>query len=611
MRTLIAVLLLTGGAAAAEPLKLAKVLQGFRGTTFDGRWGMTTENNAVGIWDLKLGRQVGAVDVPVEATRSDINDGQATRVIVYSVSADGRLVLVSSLTTYWKTESNERKAWGASKLYLMSVADGKVLATIAELRKSSCNRNYAITAHCPKFESSSFSSDGTKIMTSALAETVWEKTRESEPQSYQGVVTGWSKGVHKERHEMIVTDLAGKVLARQGYEAYRDDSQGISNWVYPNGVPYTSGFLADGRPGQLFVDAAGCRVKDFAGKPVSFLVDCSPERGPIFQGGKAVSSTGGFTVWDTLTGAALTNTGVASGASYAVSLDLTGWAETTYTEKATTATVKVFDAATGKAVLERVIAVAAGFRQDYNVYDRGNDLFLTKSFDAESNSTMTRFALGAAPSAPLAPVVVAEAAPAGPDIETPPATKTKLDPDAVAVVIGIEKYRQEGVPVVDYAERDAQAMHGYLTRSMGFDPKNVMLLTNERATKTDLEKYLGKWLSNRVTAKSRVFVYYAGHGSPNPTTGDAYLMPYEADPAYLEETALPLSRVYAALEKLPTKDVSVVLDACFSGQGGRSLLAKGVRPLCDEGRRPRATASCWRRPVRRRAPATLPCDTAC
>ena len=64
MRTLIAVLLLTGGAAAAEPLKPAKVLQGFRGTTFDGRWGMTTENNAVGIWDLKLGRQVGAVDVP-------------------------------------------------------------------------------------------------------------------------------------------------------------------------------------------------------------------------------------------------------------------------------------------------------------------------------------------------------------------------------------------------------------------------------------------------------------------------------------------------------------------------------------------------------------------
>ena len=76
-----------------------------------------------------------------------------------------------------------------------------------------------------------------------------------------------------------------------------------------------------------------------------------------------------------------------------------------------------------------------------------------------------------------------------------------------------------------------------------------------------------------------VFVYFSGHGSPNPQTGDAYLVPYDGDPSYLEETGYPLTRLYAALAKLPTKNVTVALDSCFSGAGGHSVLAKGARPL--------------------------------
>ena len=164
------------------------------------------------------------------------------------------------------------------------------------------------------------------------------------------------------------------------------------------------------------------------------------------------------------------------------------------------------------------------------------------------------------------------------DVDVLPVASTKADPDAYAVVIGIEKYRQAGVPVVDYASRDAKTVAAYLG-TMGFDPINVAVLTDAEAGKVDFDKYFGKWLKNRVGPKSRVFVYYAGHGAPNPTTGAGYLMPYEADPAYLEETAYPVTQLYAELGKLPTKDLTVVLDACFSGQGERSLIAKGIRPL--------------------------------
>lgn len=174
----------------------------------------------------------------------------------------------------------------------------------------------------------------------------------------------------------------------------------------------------------------------------------------------------------------------------------------------------------------------------------------------------------------------AAAAPAV-DVDTPPKTGAKPDPNAFAVVVGVEKYRQEGIPAVNYAARDAQAVYAHLTQAMGFDPKNVVTLTDGQATKTDFDKHFGKWLKNRVDAKSRVFVYYAGHGAPNPATGEGFLMPYEADPAYLEETAYPVAKLYAELAKLPAKDVTVVLDACFSGQGQRSLVAQGTRPLVN------------------------------
>ncbi len=94
-----------------------------------------------------------------------------------------------------------------------------------------------------------------------------------------------------------------------------------------------------------------------------------------------------------------------------------------------------------------------------------------------------------------------------------------------------------------------------------------------------MEKYFEKWLSNNVEKEGTVFVYYSGHGAPNPNTGDAYLVPYDGDPSFIEQTGYSLKRLYKNLNKLPAKEIVVVLDSCFSGAGGRSVLAKGARPL--------------------------------
>ncbi|MBI3289601.1 MAG: caspase family protein, partial [Elusimicrobia bacterium] len=187
-----------------------------------------------------------------------------------------------------------------------------------------------------------------------------------------------------------------------------------------------------------------------------------------------------------------------------------------------------------------------------------------------------------------APVQAAElAVKAVPTATAPPSVRSDVDelpsarPESAhrhAVVIGVERYR-ESLPTADFAAGDARLVAEYFKRVLGVPEQNLALLTDDRAAKSDFEKYFERWLPNRVEAGDEVFVYFSGHGSPNPAKGDAYLVPYDGDPTYIDQTGYPLKRLYGQLAKLPAKSVVVAMDSCFSGAGGRSVIAKGARPL--------------------------------
>lgn len=164
------------------------------------------------------------------------------------------------------------------------------------------------------------------------------------------------------------------------------------------------------------------------------------------------------------------------------------------------------------------------------------------------------------------------------DVDAVPSVKQASKKNHYAIVIGIEQYREK-LPKADFADRDAKLVGEYLTKVMGYPEENVVVRTNDKASLTDLIKYFENWLPNNVEKDSSVFVYYSGHGAPNPKTGDAYMVPYDGDPTFVDSTGYPMKRLYAALDKLPVKDVTVVLDSCFSGAGGRSVLAKGAKPM--------------------------------
>jgi hypothetical protein len=184
------------------------------------------------------------------------------------------------------------------------------------------------------------------------------------------------------------------------------------------------------------------------------------------------------------------------------------------------------------------------------------------------------------PAEATAPQVLSEPVPASvsSDVDEIPSRIARERRNAYAIVIGIEHYRQK-LPAANFAVHDAQAITEYLTKVLGYPERNVVTLLNTNAAKSDFEKYFDKWLPNNVERDSTVFVYFSGHGAPDPANREAYLVPYDGDPAFIEQTGYPLKRLYDRLGKLPAKEVIVALDSCFSGAGGRSVLAPGMRPL--------------------------------
>ena len=166
------------------------------------------------------------------------------------------------------------------------------------------------------------------------------------------------------------------------------------------------------------------------------------------------------------------------------------------------------------------------------------------------------------------------------------------NPDAIAVIIGNRSYKN--APAVAFASNDAAVMKQYAERALGIRPGNVFLL--EDATLTDLKVWFGDQgnpngrLKDLVKpGRTEVFVFYSGHGAPDPRAERAYLMPADADANRLALSGLSVDMLYENLAALNAKHVTVVLDACFSGaSGGGEMLITSASPIGMQVRDPAA-----------------------
>ena len=124
----------------------------------------------------------------------------------------------------------------------------------------------------------------------------------------------------------------------------------------------------------------------------------------------------------------------------------------------------------------------------------------------------------------------------------------------VAVVIGNKTYGT-GIPHVDFAHRDAQAMREYVEKVLGFHPDNIIHLKD--AKKADLESVFGNhrthkgllWRYASPDGASHLFVFYSGHGVPGQTDQRGYILPSNAHPDTAEINGYSIDVLYKNLHK--------------------------------------------------------------
>ncbi len=170
-----------------------------------------------------------------------------------------------------------------------------------------------------------------------------------------------------------------------------------------------------------------------------------------------------------------------------------------------------------------------------------------------------------------------------------PTAKAK-NPNGFAVIIGVRDYKSNDVTPVKYALNDAEAVKEFAIRSLGYPEENVIFIPNP--TKAEMEGTFGNasgvegsLLYNHVyddkgRNDAEVFVYYSGHGAPDQKSRSAYFVPTDAKPDTIRFSGYSMETMYNNLAKLPAKKITVVTDACFSGQSGDGkMIIKSASPL--------------------------------
>jgi hypothetical protein len=164
--------------------------------------------------------------------------------------------------------------------------------------------------------------------------------------------------------------------------------------------------------------------------------------------------------------------------------------------------------------------------------------------------------------------------------------------NSIAVIIGNAKY--EHTTPVPYAHNDARAIQDYLVKKLGFRRDNVLLrldLGRERMETLFGEpdrpdgELMDRLMDRRTENRGDVFVFYSGHGVPDPDAirdddRRAFLLPVDVRQDRIAAAAYPIERLQKKLDvvrgNLPEgRNVVLMLDACFSGRTPNPKVAEG------------------------------------
>lgn len=162
-----------------------------------------------------------------------------------------------------------------------------------------------------------------------------------------------------------------------------------------------------------------------------------------------------------------------------------------------------------------------------------------------------------------------------------PVTSAK-NPNTFVLIVANEHYQQ--VAAVPFALNDGNIFREYCIKTLGISEKHIHYVPD--ATGNQIKAQVN-WLANITEAfdHSQIIVYYAGHGIPDESSKTAYLLPVDGNGSDVT-TGYKLDDLYKTLGNMPASQITVFMDACFSGskrEEGMLASARGVALKAKSG----------------------------
>jgi metacaspase-1 len=146
-----------------------------------------------------------------------------------------------------------------------------------------------------------------------------------------------------------------------------------------------------------------------------------------------------------------------------------------------------------------------------------------------------------------------------------------------ALLIGVGDVKNFPLPAIDL---DIDNMKK-VALIMGFRPDDIKVLYDEQATSANVHEALASWVREGVGPNDKVLIYFSGHGTRVPDADSAHgvddaLVMHDATPGVVAgkpsvRNVLLGRELGAAIGKIPSKQVLILVDACHSGHATRDL----------------------------------------
>ena len=134
--------------------------------------------------------------------------------------------------------------------------------------------------------------------------------------------------------------------------------------------------------------------------------------------------------------------------------------------------------------------------------------------------------------------------------------------ETFAFIICNENYDDAPVP---YSLNDGRMFAEYCKKTLGLPEKNVSIYEDATYGNIVVAVEKIKSIADSYDGNAKIIIYYSGHGYPDPSTQEAYMLPIDGNASDISTTGNSLKKLYAELNSINIKTSLVILDACFSG----------------------------------------------